>query len=401
MRGAILNIGNEVLLGHTINTNLSTIAKKVYDYGILIEEQRTVEDKEESIIKAIKELTATYDIVFTSGGLGPTDDDLTSQTVGKAFSKEMVFHQDILENIENYFLATGRNMPENNTKQAYFPKDSQILVNRLGTANGFYLKENNKIIVVCPGPPRELTCVLDDFLKLQILKDKLLIQTINTYGLGESHLENRLRKLDLSKKLNINTYFSFGGVEIKVVSEDEDQEIFIEAIEEIKDEFKDNVYDIDSTSMSASLLNKLLEKNKKVAFAESCTGGRLSSEFTKNPGASNSLICSLVTYTEEAKIKELGVKEETLEKFTAVSKETALEMLEGLKNKYKADFYAVTTGYASPTGNKETEGLVFIGLYNREKDETIIIKENYFGSRTQIIERVTANVYFNLMKLLK
>lgn len=400
MKAAVLNIGNEVLMGHTINTNLATISKKVFDYGILVLEQRCVEDDEASIVEAVTSLTKKYDLLIISGGLGLTADDITSECVAKAFGRKMVFHKNILEEIEKYFINTGRKISENSRKQAYFPENIKIYSNKVGTASGFLLEEKDKQVLVLPGPPIEMETMLESFLSSYNGDEKPLMTTLNSFGIGESFLEGRLRKLNISKDLTINTYIGFNGVDIKIISKNNNRDQFLEAINKIKNEFGDAIYDADSKALSSSLLNKLIANKEKIAFAESCTGGKLASEFVKNSGASEALICSLVTYSEEAKMKELGVKEDTLKNFTAVSEETAREMLLGLRKKYDGDFFAVTTGYASPTGIKETEGLVFIGIYSKKLDKTIILRDNYKGNRLQIIDRVTANVYFNLLKLM-
>lgn len=399
MKVGILNIGNEVLLGHTINTNLSLIAKKLREYGILVGEQRCVEDIEADIITSLKDLMAKYYLVFTSGGLGPTDDDLSSQAVAKALGRDFVFNEEAYADVENYFKKSHREMSPNNKKLAYFPQGAKILKNDLGTAAGYYIEDKGKTIVVLPGPPREVENILDKFLK-ELPKEDILLTTINTFGLGESMLENMLRSLNLCPDLFINTYFNFNGVDIKILADKKDKDEFNKAKEKICLEFKENIYDLDSKSISKSLLNKLREKNLKIAFAESCTGGKLASNFVENPFASEALLASLVTYSEEAKMKVLKVKDQTLKAYTAVSEETAREMLAGLKNIFDADLFAVTTGYASPTNDPATEGLVYIGLYSKKDDKTLIIKNHYQGSRVQIIDRVTANVYFNLIKLI-
>lgn len=400
MRAAVLNIGDEVLLGHTINTNLSLIAKMVGDYGILIDEQITVKDDKEAIIEAFCRLFNKYDMIFTSGGLGPTVDDMTTECIADALGRELVLNEEVLKELESYFTSSGRNMTENNKKQAVFPQDSEIIKNDFGTASGFFLRENQKWVIVLPGPPIEVKSILSKFLKRYQTGDKVTIKVINTQGIGESALEDRLRKLELNPNYNVNTYFGGGGVDIKIVSEDKDEEELEKIIRKISKEFEENIYDYDSESISKSLLNKLIENNKTIAFAESCTGGNISIKFIENPDASKALICSLVTYSEESKIKELDVNIETLNKYTAVSEEVALEMLEGLKKKYHADYYAITTGYASPTEDKRTNGLVYIGIYDREKDETLILKDNFFGTRMQIINRVTNYLFFKIIRLM-
>lgn len=400
MKAAVLNIGDEILLGHTINSNLSLIAKTVWDYGILIDEQVTVKDEKNAIINAFKRLFDKYDMIFTSGGLGPTADDMTTECLAEALGRKVVLNGDVLSSLENHFKSSGRIMTSNNKKQAVFPQGAEVIANDFGTASGYFLRESGKWVIVLPGPPLEVKNILSKFLKRYDTNERVTIKIINTQGIGESALEERLRKLDINPGYVVNTYFGSGGVDIKIVSENNDELELKRVIDLISDEFKDFIYDYDSDSISKSLLKKLIAKNKTVAFAESCTGGNVSIRFIENPDASRALICSLVTYSEESKIKELGVKRKTLEKYTAVSEEVALEMLEGLKNKYIADYYAVTTGYASPTEDKRTNGLVYIGIYDREKDKNLIIKDNYFGTRMQIINRVTNYLFFNIIKLI-
>lgn len=400
MKGAVLNIGDEVLLGHTINTNLALISKKCQDHGISIEEQITIRDDREIIIKTFLYLLDKYEMVITSGGLGPTEDDITAKSIGEALGKDMILDENTLNNLKSYFADSGRKMTKNNISQAYFPENANILKNDVGTASGFYLNENGKWILVLPGPPREVENIIDKFFKVYSSGKRIIQRTINTQGIGESALEERLRKLYIDPEYTVNTYFGGGGVDIKIVSEFEDYEKLERLIDRIVDEFRENVFDFDSESISKSLLKKLLAKNKTIAFAESITGGNLASKFVENENASLALICSLVTYSNEAKMKELNVKKETLDKYTAVSEEVAREMLRGLKDKFVADYYGITTGYASPTGDEEKDGIVFTGIYDRERDEEIILRQRFYGSRVQIIDRVTNNLYYNIIKLI-
>lgn len=400
MRAAVLNVGNEILMGHTINTNLSLIALEVADYGIIIQEQRTVKDEKDTIVKSFNELLDTYEMVIVSGGLGPTKDDITTESISYALDRETILNEEIFEKLEYYFKSKGRFMTDNNKKQAVFPKDCQILENDIGTACGYFLREDNKWVLVLPGPPIELEHVLEKFLKLYNAEDVFRIKTVNTYGIGESQLEDTLRSMDIDEKISVNTYSTKMGVDIKVITENGDNIILEKTVNELIEKFSEFVYDIDSISLSKSLLDKLIEKNKKIVFAESCTGGHLAAFMTVNPGSSNAFLASLVTYSNEAKIKELNVKEETLKKYSAVSEKVANEMLDGIIDKFDVDYYAISTGFASPTENDETNGLVYIGIYDREKDERKIIKQRYYGSRTQIISRVSNNIFFNIIKLI-
>ncbi|MFB0972338.1 MAG: molybdopterin-binding protein, partial [Neofamilia sp.] len=286
MRAAVLNIGDEVLLGHTINTNLSLIAKTIWDYGILIDEQVTVRDEKKDIIEAFCRLFDKYDMIFTSGGLGPTVDDMTTECIADALGRDLVLNEDVLKDLEYYFISSGRKMTENNKKQAVFPSDSEVINNDFGTASGYFLREQGKWIIVLPGPPIEVKNILTKFLNRYKTKEKISIKIINTQGIGESTLEERLRKLDLNSNYSVNTYFGSGGVDIKIVSEDRNGNELQKLVDKLTKEFKENIYDYDSDSISKSLLKKLIEKDKTVAFAESCTGGNVSIRFIENPDAS-------------------------------------------------------------------------------------------------------------------
>lgn len=403
MKAGVLNIGSEILSGHTINTNVSVIAKSCQKFGIEIEEQIAVPDRKDLIIESFKNLYEKYNLIFVTGGLGPTEDDITAKAISEALNKKLIRNEKVILELKRHFESMKRIMTENNEKQSYFPESSKIIKNKLGTANGFYLEENGKTVLVMPGPTQELKQILDEFLKnYKSLRDKIRFKSINTFGLGESMVETRLRKLKLNPEIDINTYFNYGGVEIILKGINVDENEFNKNVEIIEEEFRENIFGEDISSISKELLHLLIENNFKIAIAESCTGGNIASEFTKNDGASQALICSLVTYTELAKMKELKVKEETLSRYTAVSSETATEMLNGLKEKYDADYYIITTGYASPPqGMEELNGQVFIGIYDRKNDYKEISENKFRGSRAQIIERVTNRAFIKIINRIK
>lgn len=397
----VLNIGDEVLMGHTINTDLSIVSKTLSNYGIIVDEQKTIRDDRDLIIKNVKEILKSYDYLVTTGGIGPTEDDLSVEAVSAALGLETSYDKEAYENLERYFKERGREIPQNNKKLALAPNGSKVIRNDVGTAAGFLIEKDNKKVLILPGPPREVKNILSNLFKGIKESNEAIIKTVNTYGIGESTVELNLRKMKFAPDITVNTYIDNKTVFIKIRSNEGNESGVEEAITNIKDEFKEIVYDIDSDSISKSLLNALKDNNLKIAFAESITGGQMASEFTKNPGASEALVCSLVTYSWEAKIKELDVKIDTLEKYTAVSKEVANEMLDGLVNKYEADYYAITTGYASPTDNELTNGLVYIGIYDRKHNKKEIIENRYRGGRESIIEYATQDVYYNILQKIK
>lgn len=399
MECAVLNIGDEVLIGDTINTNLSLIAKMAREYDISVEEQITIKDIKEEIIKKARYLLNKYDILITTGGLGPTEDDLTTESIAQAFDRELVLDEKTLEDLENYFKSAGRHMSSNNKKQAYFPQGATIYDNDNGTASGFSIEVEGKYVLVLPGPPREAKNILEKFLEKIGTDTRLLVKIINAYEIGESDLEFRMRKLNLSPNISVNTYFGSGNVDIKLIAHNAYEKDMDQAIEDILEEFDSNIFAIDSPSIAHSLVKKLSQDKKTIAIAESCTGGKIASLITQVPGASESLLASLVTYSNLAKIKELKVDENLIEEHTAVSEEVCTDMIEGLRQKYDADYYAATTGYASAPDDPSLKGLIFTGIYSKEEDKINIYKNVYNGTREQIIERASYNVLNKIYRL--
>lgn len=401
MKAAVLNIGDEVLIGDTINTNLSLIAKMARDNNITIEEQITVKDIKDIIISRYNHLKSLYDLVFVTGGLGPTEDDITVETIAEANGLDLVLNTQKLKDLEDRFEQMGRVMAENNKKQAYFPKGAEVFANDYGTASGFSLKSDGKITVVLPGPPVEAKNILEKFFDTIKTGDKVIVTLINTNSIGESDLENRLRKLDLPDKISINTYYSRSGVDIKLIASSKYQKELDPTKDILLEEFGEYVYDIDSPTVAKTLVDTLSRNNKTISFAESMTGGKIGSLYTEWPGASDSLIASLVTYSEKSKEKELGVKRETLDKYTAVSSQVAKEMLDGIIEKYDTDYCGVVTGYASDPGDKDLDGVCFIGVYSKSTGEKNIIKIKNVGSRVQKIDRAAYKIFYEILKFVK
>lgn len=406
MRAEIITVGTEILLGDIVNTNSQFLAKELANIGIDVYHQGTVGDNETRLIECLNEGLKRSDIIITTGGLGPTKDDMTKEVAAKCFNQELVLYSGIWENIKSYFNKIGLEPTQNNKKQAYFPKDCIILDNPNGTAPGAILKKDNKIIILLPGPPKEMIPMFNNELKnhlLDLTEYKLVSKTLRFFGIGESLLEDKLVDI-INNQSNptIAPYAKEGEVTIRITAKSKDILDANDLIKNIEDKIKSRVgnyiYGYDDTTLDETVAKLVVEKNMTIAVSESCTGGMVSSKLINYPGISQSFLEGCVTYSNEAKMKRLGVKKETLDKYGAVSEETAIEMATGIAKTLNANIGLSTTGIAGPGGGSDEKpvGLVYIGLYINGYVK--VKKCNLFGSREKIRSRATSEA-LNLLRL--
>ena len=398
MKAEIITVGTEILLGDIVNTNSQFLAKELANIGIEVYYQSTVGDNENRLMEALHEGLKRSNIIITTGGLGPTKDDITKEVAAKYFNQELILYNNILEDIKLYFNKLGINLTENNKKQAYFPKDCTILNNPNGTAPGAILKKDNKIIVVLPGPPKEMIPMFNNELKKHLLSFtdyKLISKTLRFFGIGESVLEEKLIDLiDNQTNPTIAPYAKDGEVTLRLTAKAKDKNHANNLIEKLENEIKNRVgeyiYGYDNTTLEDEVAKLLIKKNMTISVSESCTGGMVSSRLINYPGISKIFLEGCVTYSNEAKMKRLGVKKETLAKFGAVSEETAIEMATGIANSLNSNIGLSTTGIAGPEGGTDEKpvGLVYIGLYIN--GEVKVKKLNLSGSREKIRTRATS-----------
>ncbi|MCR1953472.1 competence/damage-inducible protein A [Clostridioides mangenotii] len=417
MKAEIISVGTELLLGDIVNTNSQYIAKELASIGIEVYHQSTVGDNVDRLYECFKESLERSDVVITTGGLGPTTDDLTKEVAAKYFGQELKLHEPSWEYIKSLIESRGKKVAPNNKKQAYFPESAIVLKNNNGTAPGAVLRQDNKAIIVLPGPPREMIAMFNEsvmpYLK-QFTEDKLISKTLRLYGIGESDLE--LEILDIINEQSNPTvalYAKEMEVTIRITAKVKDEEEAVRLIKPVEDKIRervgqfvytnDDIYTGESKNVLEEVAAKLLvEKDLKIAVAESCTGGMVSSVLIDYPGISSVFVEGCVTYSNEAKMKRLGVKEETLDKFGAVSEETAIEMAEGVAKGLNADIGISTTGIAGPGGGSEEKpvGLVYTAI--TIKGKTKVYKDIYSGDRQKIRTRVTRDILNNLrIELLK
>ncbi|NLM12213.1 MAG: competence/damage-inducible protein A [Epulopiscium sp.] len=401
MNAEILAVGTELLLGDIVNTNAQYIAKRLAEIGIDVYYQSVVGDNAGRLSKSFELALKRADIVITTGGLGPTNDDLTKETAAAIAGKPMVLDQKSLEWIESYFSRLGREMTENNRKQAYFPEGAVIFHNEYGTAPGCAIEVGEKKIILLPGPPREMKPMFENSVipYLSQFQDGVLVsKVLRICGIGESHVEDLLKDiLNAQTNPTIAPYAKTGEVTLRITSKaktkDEASKMIIPVEEKIRHILGDHVYgEGEDTTLESVVAEMLICHNKTIAIAESCTGGLLSARLINYPGISSVFMEGAITYSNESKINRLGVKEETLNKYGAVSKETAEEMAKGICQRAGTDIGISTTGIAGPGGGSDEKpvGLVYSGLCIN--GEVFSKKFNFSGDRQSIRERTVISV---------
>ena len=405
----ILCVGTELLLGDIVNTNAAFLSSRLADLGINVYRHTSVGDNPLRLRCALESALEESDLVITSGGLGPTYDDLTKETVAQTFFRKMFLHEESLERIEAYFKATGREMTENNRKQAMMPEGAVIFNNNYGTAPALALfdEEKNKTVIMLPGPPNELIPIFNEMVEpyLHTRSHSVLVsKNVNIFGMGESAVETALRGLmQNAKNPTVAPYCKVGEVRLRVTASAstslEASKMCDEMIEKIKNtEVGAFIYGVDADTLERAVVEKLKEKGITVAAAESCTGGLIAKRLTDISGSSEVFLGGCVTYTNAAKVKLVGVSENTLSQFDAVSEQTAKEMAVGARKVLGADIGVSTTGVAGPTGGSEDApvGTVYIGISTIEGDFVKKLSLSSMKSRSYI-RNVAANHAFSLI----
>ena len=371
----ILCIGTELLMGDIINSNAAYLAKELAGLGINLYHQSVVGDNPERLQQSLQLALKRADIVITTGGLGPTYDDLSKETIAACFGRTLVMDEDSLARIQAHFLRLGREMTDNNKKQAMMPQGCVIFQNENGTAPGCAIEGSGelegKTAIMLPGPPREMKPMFEQQVKPYLLKDsdtRLVSHTMHFFGIGESMLEDRLRSL-MEKSLNptVAPYAKTGEVQLRVtarVKNGEDPNALLEPVmEQIRQMVGEFLYGVDVGDLQTAAVRLLTEKGLKVAVAESCTGGYLAKRITDVSGSSKVFECGICSYSNRIKHQLLGVSERTLEEYGAISEQTATEMASGVRKLSGADIGISVTGNAGPTADEGKEvGLVYIGV---------------------------------------
>ncbi len=372
MNCSLISVGTELLFGQIINTNTVYLSQKINLLGINVLYHNTVGDNPTRLKETLEYVLEKSELIIITGGLGPTQDDLTKEIVAEVLEEPLTIHKPSYERLEMFFKGIGKKMTDNNIKQAYLPEGSMVLQNDVGTAPGFALSKNGKIVICMPGPPREMKHMYNQYVD-KYLREKsshvIHSRMLRFFGIGESSLETELLDL-ISDQTDptLATYAKEGEVSLRITSKRTNQEEAEKAVEETIDKVKNrlgtHIYSDNDEELIEVVANKLMKHHIGISSAESCTGGLFAAKLTEIPGISSVFERGFVTYSYRAKMEELDVKKETLDRYGAVSEKTAIEMVKGLKNNTNSELCLAVTGIAGPGGATEEKpvGLVYIAM---------------------------------------
>ncbi|MBX2947913.1 MAG: competence/damage-inducible protein A [Crocinitomicaceae bacterium] len=396
MQVEIISIGDELLIGQTINTNASWMGQELSRRGAFVSRVVTISDKTDAIRSAIDEGLNNADVVLVTGGLGPTKDDVTKKVITDYFEDELYIHEETLERVKGFFARINRPMLEVNVQQAAVPKKCTVLKNMQGTAPGMWLEKNSKILISLPGVPYEMKGIMEQevFPRLEHLfgLKQFYAKTANLQGVGESYIADKMAVWEdnlRSNGLELAYLPSPGLVRLRITSlNGQSDEVLIDAcFRELEEAYPENLYGYGDAPLAEITGNLLKQYGATVATAESCTGGALAASLVSVPGSSAYFHGGFLTYTNELKHTILGVQQEHFTTVGAVSEEVVREMAAGGKNKLNVDYCVSISGIAGPDGGTEEKpvGTVWIGIASPKR---VVAKRFLFSdNRERVINR--------------
>ncbi|MBK8946838.1 MAG: competence/damage-inducible protein A [Ignavibacteriae bacterium] len=407
MKIHILTIGDEILIGQTLNTNAAFIGELLSNNNYTISSTSVVGDRTNEIVEEINRVLKISDIILCTGGLGPTNDDVTLHAITEVFKTELVENVEILNDIKTFFEKRNRKLTDINKQQALVPKIATPIKNTNGTAPGIWIQKDKKIFVAMPGVPLEMKAMMEDFVlpKIQELFPSQFIKkqtTLLTTGIPESYLYEEIKTIEgIIEKGNLAFLPSQFGVKVRITAIDKDESIVNERIFEVEQQIRSKVgryiYGKDNQSLEEVVGKLLKERSLTIAVAESCTGGLISSRITNVNGSSKYFERSIITYSNGAKVEHLGIDEDLIAKYGSVSLEVARLMAEGIKAVSGTDIGLAVTGIMGPTGATENKpvGLVFIGICD---DKVCTAKEFRFGDNRLLNKDRTSQAALEMLR---
>jgi nicotinamide-nucleotide amidase len=411
MRAEIITIGDEILIGQIVDTNSAWMARQLNNIGIKIKQISSVSDDREHILKALAEAASRVDIILITGGLGPTKDDITKNTLAEYFNVGMVENAETLANVTRIFAKTNRPLLDINKAQALVPENCEVIINHNGTAPGMWFESNGKVYVSMPGVPFEMMYLMDEQviprLKTAFKLPVIIHKTLLTAGEGESFLAKRIADIEerLPEYIKLAYLPRLGQVRLRLSGYGSNDTGLEQEVDLFTAEIAERVSDIlvatEDIALEKAVLNLMESKGLTLAVAESCTGGYISHLLTQHPGSSNVFAGGAVVYSNALKQQILGVQSKTLNDFGAVSEETVIEMVKGALKNFHTDFAIAVTGIAGPDGGTPDKpvGTVWIAVGSLEK--TAVKKFTFGSKRLQNIERSAAGAFSMLNTLLK
>jgi nicotinamide-nucleotide amidase len=406
MRVVVIDTGTELLLGDVLNTHLRFIAREIFQLGLRVDEERTVPDSP-MLQKAFTETFPRAELVFVTGGLGPTSDDITRELVSEFLNLDLLENSPVREAISRRLALRRIPATERIWRQALVPRGGQVLSNENGTAPGIYFSANinpkipSPHLFLLPGPPRELEPMFRDFVvpilhQITAASDKLVMRSFRIANMGESIIERKIG----------DAVLAVSGVELGYCTRPGEADVRIigrsgavsKAEKIIREKLGDSIFSVADETLAAVLVHLLAEQNQNVAIAESCTGGFLANEITNVPGASKVFVGGFITYSNEEKIRVLGVSRKSIEEFGAVSEQVASEMAEGIRTRTGATYGIATTGIAGPAGGsvEKPVGTVFVALSS--ENEPTRYEKFFFPSDRETFKQLVAQRAFDLLR---
>ncbi len=408
MKAYIITIGDEILLGNTLNTNAAYIGTQLFDINIPVIKTSVVGDDNSAILNELNSASEITDLIIVTGGLGPTHDDVTRKSIVDFFQTELIESKEVLEDINSLFEKRKRKVTNVNIDQAKVPKIAEVIRNQLGTAPGLWIEQNNKVYVVMPGVPYEMEAMMESTV-IPKLKDRigegqkiLLRKTILTTGIPESTLYERLGNIDdLLQGAKLAFLPNVFGVKLRLSVEGDDEKELKNKLTEVEQRIRSKagrfIYGVGDDQLEAVVGRLLLEREFKIATAESCTGGLVGDMLTNVSGSSKYYERGVICYSNAAKVEILNVNEDTLAEHGAVSMEVAMQMAVGVKSTSGADIGLATTGIMGPTGatNDKSVGLVYIGYCD---DKVCTAKKFHFGEDRLLNKQRTAQAALDFVR---
>ncbi|WP_417871885.1 competence/damage-inducible protein A [Winogradskyella sp.] len=409
MQAEIITIGDEILIGQIVDTNSAFLGEEFNKIGVSVYQITSVQDDKTHILKALKEAEENADIIIITGGLGPTKDDITKQTICEYFNDTLIEDKSVLKNVEQIFSKYNAPLLTVNKHQALVPSKSKVLMNKYGTAPGMWMEKNGKVFVSLPGVPYEMKALIKDEV-IPLLRSKfkfpyIMHKTLLTYGIGESALADRIEAWEDSLPSFIKLAYlpSLGRVRLRLSGKSNNKETLENELKQQIDLLRPQIEDVfvgyeEDLSIEAVIGKQLTEQEETLSVAESCTGGQIAKAITANAGASKYFKGSIVSYATESKINVLNVPEEDIASKSVVSKEVAEAMAVNVRQLFKSDYGISTTGNAGPSkGESDADvGTVWIAIATKSGVHS---KEYNFGNlREKVIIRATNKAFEMLQK---
>ncbi|WP_027421191.1 CinA family nicotinamide mononucleotide deamidase-related protein [Crocinitomix catalasitica] len=405
MTASIITIGDEILVGQTIDTNSAFIAKQLHFIGVKIREIKSISDTEKHIQEALTEALKYDDFIFLTGGLGPTNDDITKKVLTEYFDDELILYPEILNKIKFLFARSKKPFLEVNMQQAMLPKNAQIIENMNGTASGMLFKKNNQYILSMPGVPYEMKGIVETYIPMiqaEFGIGNFYHKTRIIAGIGESYLAEMIKDWEESlrnEKITVSYLPNLGTLKLRLTGRLDQKEIIDSALEKLEKEHPKYVVGTENETLESVVCDYLVSKKQTLGTIESCTGGALSKKIVNISGASTFYEGSLITYSNRLKANLVNVKETTLEKHGAVSEEVVREMAINGKKILGVDYAISISGISGPSGGTKEKpvGLVWMAIAT---PENVYSKSfNFSQNRTRNIE-LTASAALNYLRLI-